>query len=76
MKSKKQSVLCYDGITRTGHPVYIHPDGIYRVFEFTGRMGTFREAILTDRSGADAKAARSRYTDRTAYRRRKKGGTT
>lgn len=50
MKSKKQSVLCYDGITRTGHPVYIHPDGIYRVFEFTGRMGTFREAILTDRS--------------------------
>lgn len=71
---EKQSVICYDGITRTGRIVYIHPDNLYRVLEFTGRIGSWREAILTARANADAKAARSRYHDRTAYRRRKKGG--
>lgn len=73
MNPNKQSVICYDGITRAGRIVYIHPDNIFRVFEFTGRMGTFREAILVDRSNADAKTIRSRYPGRTAYQRRKKG---
>lgn len=46
----EQTVVCYDGITRKGRVVYIHPDNIFRVLEFKGRMGSWREAIANNRS--------------------------
>lgn len=47
----KRSVHCGDGTTRTGRIIYIHPDGIFAVLKFSGASGTWREAILLDRSG-------------------------
>ena len=49
----KLSVRCYDGATRTGRIIYIHPDGIFAVLEFMGISGSWREAILLDRSKPD-----------------------
>lgn len=43
---QKQSVVCYDEIRRTGVVVYIHPQGLYRVLEFKGKSGKYREAFM------------------------------
>ena len=40
---EKHAVRCCDGKTRTGRVIYIHPDNIFAVLEFTGVMGKWRE---------------------------------
>ncbi|MCY1715211.1 hypothetical protein [Caproiciproducens galactitolivorans] len=42
----RRSVRCSDGKTRTGRVIYIHPNNIFAVLEFTGVTGKWRESIF------------------------------
>ena len=42
----RKTVVCGDGMTRTGELKWHHPDGIFDVMEFTGLLGAkWREAV-------------------------------
>lgn len=65
------SVVCCNGLRRTGKIVYIHPDGIFAVLEFEGRSGRWREAIMLrrkDREPNEPKSSSGRkYAPRKLY---------